>query len=149
MPNRRAEIQMTEFEVAQFLAGTHKLYLATRHKNGTIHLMAMWYVMREGRPAVWTYAKSQKAVNVAADSSVTCLVEAGDSYASLRGVQMVGHAEVIRDPNQVRAVGQSLAERYMAGAPSVEVKAFLGTAGKRVVLDIHPARVVSYDHSKL
>jgi hypothetical protein len=78
---------MNETEVGAFLAGTRTLNVATLASDGTIHLVAMWFVMHGASPVFWTYARSQKARDLSRDPRLSALVEDGDSYDTLRGVQ--------------------------------------------------------------
>ena len=65
----------------------------------------MWYGFLGPDLAVWTYRRSQKAVNLERDPRLTCLVEAGERYEELRGVELSGRGVIIREPEQVLAVG--------------------------------------------
>jgi PPOX class probable F420-dependent enzyme len=137
---------MSEPEVASFLAGARTLNVATLNPDGTIHLVAMWFVMHGTSPVFWTYGKSQKARNLSRDPRLSALTEDGDSYDTLRGVQLTGTAEVIADPARVLRVGEELAAKYEgSGHGSDPARA----AAKRVAVILHPARIVSWDHSKL
>ena len=137
---------MSEPEVAAFLAGARTLNVATLNPDGTIHLVAMWFVMHGTSPVFWTYGKSQKARNLSRDPRLSALAEDGDSYDTLRGVQLTGTAEVITDPARVLRVGEELAAKYEgSGQDSDPARA----AAKRVAVILHPARMVSWDHRKL
>jgi PPOX class probable F420-dependent enzyme len=137
---------MSEPEVAAFLAGARTLNVATLNPDGTIHLVAMWFVMHGTSPVFWTYGKSQKARNLSRDPRLSALAEDGDSYDTLRGVQLTGTAEVITDPARVLRVGEELAAKYEgSGQGSDPARA----AAKRVAVILHPARMVSWDHRKL
>lgn len=103
---------MTQAEVAEFLAGARTLKVATLAPDGTIHLVAMWFVMHGASPVFWTYAKSQKARNLARDHRLSALAEDGETYDTLRGVQPAGTAEIIGDPAQVLRIGQELSAKY-------------------------------------
>src|SRR6516162_11569184 len=100
---------MTAGETAAMLAGSSKLHLASINRDGTAHLVTMFYTMLDGRIAFWTYRSSQKARNIARDPRVTCLVEAGEEYFELRGVQVVGTARRVEDPAAVLDIGRRLA----------------------------------------
>lgn len=88
--NQRAQIVMSDAEIADFLERSRIITLATLGKSGLPHLTAMWYGLVDG--AIWfeTKAKSQKAVNIRRDPRVTVLVEAYDTYDQLRGVSIEG-----------------------------------------------------------
>lgn len=156
MPSRREQIRMTDDEVAAFLAEPRNMAVATLGPTGHPHLVAMWYGFVEGdgfddgRLAMWTYAKSQKAVNLRRDPRLTCLVEAGDAYHELRGVEIVGSAELSDDPDTLVAVGEALFRRYQDGELTDEAREGIrGQAAKRVAVLVDVEDVTSWDHRKL
>jgi general stress protein 26 len=109
----------------------------------------MWYGFLEGSVAVESKAKAQKVQNLRRDPRLTCLFEDGDSYENLRGVELVGWAEIVEDPERMFTLGVSVFERYY-GAYTDELKPFVETMlHKRVVVKLHVDRVVSWDHRKL
>src|ERR671910_411937 len=80
---------------------------------------------------------------------VTALVEAGDTYEQLQGVELVGRAELVPDHDGKMAIGRSVFERYI-GEWSDEMVPFLERTGaKRTGVIIHVDRIVSWDHRKL
>ena len=94
---QRTTVAMTAGEVAGFLAAARKLQLATINPDGTPHLVTMFYGLSGGEIVFWTYRASQKARNLARDPRVGCLVEDGEDYFELRGVQVTGEVERIDD----------------------------------------------------
>ncbi|MGH9098905.1 MAG: pyridoxamine 5'-phosphate oxidase family protein, partial [Acidimicrobiales bacterium] len=114
MANQRREIAMSSTEVATFLADRHVATMCTRNWDGSIHAVAMWYGFLDGRLAVHTKAKSQKARNLTRDRSLTCLVHAGERYEELQGVELVGKAELVDDPERLFIVAASVFDRYVA-----------------------------------
>jgi PPOX class probable F420-dependent enzyme len=146
---RRDLIRMSDDELAQFLRGRHTMNVATINHDGTIHMVAMWYGFVGQAPAFWTFGKSQKVLNLERNPQITCLVEAGDKYEELQGVELVGWAELVPDHDGRMAIGRSVFERYV-GEWSEEVQPFLERTGaKRVGVIVHVDRVVSWDHRKL
>jgi PPOX class probable F420-dependent enzyme len=140
---------MTEEEVDEFLRGRRTMAIATIGPDGRPHVVAMWYGFLEGAPAIETYAKSQKVLNVRRDPRVTCLVEDGDQYDQLRGVELIGTGEIVDDPDRLWQVGVSVWERYN-GPYSEEVRPFVERMlAKRVGVKVHVERVVSWDHRKI
>jgi PPOX class probable F420-dependent enzyme len=147
---QRDLIKMTEEEIDEFLQGWHTMSCATYNHDGSIHLVAMWYGFLEGAPALETKAKSQKVQNLRRGPRITCLVEEGDSYDQLRGVELVGTAEIVEDPARIFEMGISVVERT-AGTPYTEdmkpmVEAMIH---KRVGVKINVDKYVSWDHRKL
>src|SRR5258707_14419616 len=105
---RRDLIRMPDEEVRAFLEEGRTLQVATIGRDGFPHLVAMWYVLIDGEVAFWTYARSQKVVNLRRDSRLACLVEAGGRYDEPRGGQIKGHGGVYDDPTGVQRVGQGI-----------------------------------------
>jgi PPOX class probable F420-dependent enzyme len=147
--NRRTEIKMSRDEVDQFLHEERTATMCTIHPDGSIHAVAMWYAFLDGVMAVETKQKSQKVQNLRRDPRVTMLVEAGDRYEELRGVELVGRARIVEDPDALWSFGVSLFERYVG--PYDEKKRPLVEAmlRKRVLITVDADRVVSWDHRKL
>jgi PPOX class probable F420-dependent enzyme len=147
---QRDLIKMTQKEIDEFLAGWHTMQCATMNHDGTIHLVAMWYGFLEGCPALETKAKSQKVQNLRRNPQITCMVEEGDSYDQLRGVELVGHADVIEDPERIFELGISVVERTTGSKYTEEMKPMVeAMINKRVVVKINIDKYVSWDHRKL
>jgi PPOX class probable F420-dependent enzyme len=147
--NERARVAMTADEVTALLASARKMQLATINRDGTPHLVTMFYGLRDGRIAFWTYRASQKARNLARDARLSCLVETGEAYFDLRGAQVSGVAQPIQDLAGVTAIGRLIAEGAL-GVPAEVVDDYVAQAArKRIAYVVEPVRVVSWDHRKL
>jgi PPOX class probable F420-dependent enzyme len=149
MPSRRELIRMTDEEMDAFLAGRHTMSVATLMPDGRPHLVAMWYGFLDGAPAFWTYTKSQKVRNLERDARITCLVEEGESYDRLRGIELSGTGEVLPGEDAVMAVGRSVNERYNGPVTDATEEVIRQMGRKRVAVKIHVQRLVSWDHTKL
>src|SRR5690348_8401061 len=97
--NQRAQIKMSDEEIEAFLQQRQSMSMATIGPDGRIQLVAMWYGFLDGDVAFETKAKSQKVLNLRRDPRMTVMVEDGDTYETLRGVEIVGTAEIIEDPD--------------------------------------------------
>jgi len=140
---------MSQAEIDAFLAERHTATMCTMNWDGTIHAVAMWYGFLDGRLAIQTKAKSQKARNLARDPRITCLVEAGEHYHELRGVELVGKAVQVGDPEEVFRVGASVYDRYVAPFREEAREAVETMLRKRVAFVLEVERTVSWDHRKL
>lgn len=150
--SRRAEITLTEDEQRELLEAERVVTVATHGPRGWPHVMPMWYVVREGRIWVWTYAKSQKVRNLERDARATLLVETGFEYSELRGVQIEAEAHVHRDFETVFEFAKELTVRYAEGIESVEgdaAEALRAQAPKRVAIEFEPKSIATWDHRKL
>jgi PPOX class probable F420-dependent enzyme len=150
--SRRDQIKLSDAEQAELLDTERVVVVSTIGPRGWPHSMPMWFVVREGRIWLWTYAKSQKARNLERDARATLLVETGVEYGELRGVQIEAEARLHRDPDTVVGYAQELASRYASGIGSVDGDAAEGLraqAPKRVAIEFEPRRIASWDHRKL
>src|SRR5207245_11795266 len=109
--SRRDQIRMNDEEIRAFLEEQRTLQVATIDHDGWPHLVAMWYVLINDEVVYWTYARAQKAVNLQRDPRLTCLVEAGERYEELVGVQIKRRAAIKNDPATVHAISQNDWER--------------------------------------
>jgi PPOX class probable F420-dependent enzyme len=147
--NQRAQITMSDAEVAAFLERSRTATMATIGPSGRPHLVAMWYGLIDG--AMWfeTKARSQKALNLRRDDRITCLVEDGLTYDVLRGVSLEGRGVIVDDPDALFAVGVNVWERYN-GPYDDEVRPLVELMlHKRVAVRVDVERVRSWDHRKL
>ena len=147
--NRRDLIRMSYEEIRTFLGDQRTLQIATIDHDGWPHLVAMWYVLINDQVVFWTYAKSQKAVNLRRDPRITCLVESGVRYDELRGVQIKGRAIINDDRETVQRIGEVIFERYTGPLNDNTRQLVSAQAPKRVVVFVEPVEIVSWDHRKL
>ena len=123
--------------------------MATVLPDGRPHLVAMWYAVVDGEVWFETKAKSQKAVNLRRDPTITVMIEDGQSYDTLRGVSIEGTGVVVDDPDALWKVGVNVFERY-TGPYSEDMKPFVEVMlNKRVAVRVDVDRVRSWDHRKL
>jgi hypothetical protein len=77
------------------------------------------------------------------------MVEDGETYDQLRGVELAGWGEIIDDPVQLMVLGVSVWERYY-GPFTEDQRPFVDAMlNKRVLIRLHTEKVVSWDHRKL
>lgn len=103
---------------------------------------------------MWTYAKSQKALNLRRDPRCAFLVESGRDYATLRGVLIRGDARLVSDYSHIVAVGKGLYERYTLPVTGIAYEGAAATeverqARKRIGVEVPFTRLASWDHAKL
>ena len=147
--NERAKIVMTDDEIAEFIDHSRTATLATVSPGGRPHLVAMWYAVLDGEIWFETKAKSQKAVNLRRDSTVTVMIDDGQTYDTLRGVSIDGRAEIVDDPDSLLRVGISVWERY-TGPYSDDMRPFVDQMMyNRIAVRVVPTRMRSWDHRKL
>ena len=151
MASKRSQIMMTDAEVQAYLESERVLNVATIGPTGHPHLVAMWYAMVNGNAVFWTFGKSQKILNLRRDPRITGLVESGDTYDHLRGVELRGRGVIVDDYEEVLEIGKAVGVKYNgpsvlgeSGLPFLEAQA---TKRLGVVFEID--HVASWDHNKL
>lgn len=149
--SRRAQIEMSDEEVRDFLEEQRIVTVATLNHDGWPHIVPLWYVVRDGTLWGWTYAKSQKARNLERDPRCTLQVEDGTSYEELRGVMLRGEMRLHRDPGVIEPVAIALVDRYSGPGPEFDAvrDAFRTQIPKRVALEFVERRRATWDHRKL
>ena len=148
--SRRAQIAMSEAEIAAFLDEARVLVLASNGSDGWPHVMPLWFVLRDGVPWATTYAASQKVCNLERDPRCTLQAEAGDTYDELRGVMLKARVEVERDAAAVERVEREVFGRYHGREPDeAEAASLARQASKRVALAFVVREAASWDHRKL
>ena len=147
--SRRDLIRMNDKEIHTFLQEERTLQIATIDHDGWPHLIAMWYVLINDQIVFWTYAKSQKIVNLRRDDRLTCLVETGERYDGLRGVQIKGRAIISDDRETVQQIGEAIWERFTGPLNENTSRMVEAQAIKRVAVFVEPVEIVSWDHRKL
>jgi PPOX class probable F420-dependent enzyme len=147
--NQRSTVKMSPEEVDDFLRSERTTTMCSIHPDGSIHAVAMWYAFVNGTIAIETKRKSQKIQNLRRDPRLTFLVEAGDKYENLRGVELVGQARIIENTEAVWEFGVSMWERYVSPYSDDQRPLVEMMMNNRLVVGIDVARVVSWDHRKL
>lgn len=142
---------MTSAETVQFLQEERTITCATNGWRGWPHLMPLWYVVRLGDVWASTYARSQKVCNLQRDPRVTLQVEAGETYAELRGVMIEARVMVFTDLDIVTELGLAVLRRYSGehARPNEMERVVREQASKRVALQFVPVRITSFDHRKI
>lgn len=150
MTAARASVRMADQEAWAFLgADRPALALATHNRDGTIHMVAMWFAVINDQIAFWTFRQSQKAQNLFRDPRLSCLVETGEVYQELKGVEVVGRARLVEDPGELRALGQAISARYSGPLTEQGRERLEKQIPNRIGVFVETDRIVSWDHTKL
>jgi len=150
MAKQRDAIRMSEGEIVEMLKGCKSLQVATLDADGSAHLTTVWYAYEDGKYLFETYGKSQKIVNLQRDPRISVLAEDGSEYHELRGVSVKGRAEIVdEEPRLLDLMTRLVAHHF----PGLDAKGLDETARnmakKRVVVVVHPEKVMSWDHRKI
>ena len=151
MPKRRDQVAMTDKEIWDFIESQKTVQVATINKDGTPHLMPLWFAIEDGRIVLETFTKSQKVKNLERDDRISILFEDGDTYEKLRGVSIKGRVELVQDDvARVHALHMKVLLRNTPEIPEdVLDKATAAMAPKKTAILIQPEKFITWDHSKL
>jgi PPOX class probable F420-dependent enzyme len=151
MANRRDQIKLTPDEMRDFLEHERVASVSSNGTDGWPHVTALWFVMRDSEPWIYTYAKSQKVKNLERDPRATLLVESGEEYQELRGVMIKANAELHHDLEDVAPLAEEIFAKYQGGQQIDDTTrdALRAQAAKRVAIRFRVEDVISWDHSKL
>jgi PPOX class probable F420-dependent enzyme len=141
----RARVAMTSAEAAELMSAGRKLALATVGVDGWPHLTAMWYAVVDGSITFMTYRRSQKHRNLQRDNRIVGLIEAGEAYGELRGVQFRGRAHEVSDDLHRLELAAAVTGKYQQSVPPDLAQRI----ENRVVYLVDIDSRASWDHRKL
>lgn len=147
-PQRRSRtIAMTPDEVDAFLAEQRTCRVATVGTNGP-HATPLWYAWLDGSLWLTSLSRSQRWADLQKDPRIAVVVDAGEAYTELRGVELRGRVEVVGEvPRTGEPVPeldgpeQAFADRYTNGT--------WGNDGRHAWLRLTPEKITSWDFRKL
>ncbi len=149
MPKRRDEVRMTDDEIWSFIEGQKTVQVATINRDGTPHMVPLWFAIVDGDIVLETFTKSQKVKNLERDPRLTVLLEDGVDYEELRGVAIYATAELVKDVEKVHALHMAVLKRNTEIPEEVLEKATRSMAPKKTGIVIKAHRTISWDHRKL
>jgi hypothetical protein len=147
-PQRRARaIAMTPDEVDDFLDEQRTCRVATVGASGP-HATPLWYAWLDGALWLTSLSRSQRWKDLQADPRIAVVVDAGDAYDELRGVELRGRVEVVGEvPRtgepvpELEAPEQAFADRYSSGR--------IIRDGRHAWLRLVPEKITSWDFRKI
>jgi nitroimidazol reductase NimA-like FMN-containing flavoprotein (pyridoxamine 5'-phosphate oxidase superfamily) len=128
------------------------MVLATVDRRGFPQVTPIWYVVAGKRIFFRAQPYKKKIKNILVKPQVCGVVEAGERYSELRGVMIQGFAKIVDTEKPLRKqVFGMLAEKYQNLRDTEKMpKHWQNSFGKehRVVVEIRPTNIVSWDNRK-
>ncbi|HYH31928.1 MAG TPA: pyridoxamine 5'-phosphate oxidase family protein [Pseudonocardia sp.] len=144
---RGRRIAMTPAEVDAFLAEQRTCRVATVGAGGP-HATPLWFAWHGAALWLTSVVRSQRWADLQRDPRIAAVVDAGESYDELRGVELRGRVEVVgevpRTGEPVPALQgpeQVFADRYTGGTVVHD--------GRHAWLRLVPEKITSWDFRKL
>ncbi|MEU6403213.1 pyridoxamine 5'-phosphate oxidase family protein [Streptomyces sp. NPDC046985] len=150
VPQRRGrKIMMTPGELDEFLADQRTCRVATVSSGGGPHVSALWFVW-DG-VSLWLYSvvRSRRWADLRRDPRVAVVVDTGEEYGELRGVELSGAVEVVGETPRTGElcaeldVPETLFARKYAGLEEMLHD------GRHAWVRLTPEKTVSWDFRKL
>lgn len=141
---RGRKIAMGQAELDAFLTEQRTCRVATAGPQGP-HLTPLWYVW-DGT-ALWltSLVSSQRWTDLARDPRVAVLVDAGEDYAELRGVELRGEVEIIGEAPRTGLPEPRLEEPELLMARKYMGGDVMYHDGRHGWLRLVPDKITSWD----
>ncbi|MEU6377385.1 pyridoxamine 5'-phosphate oxidase family protein [Streptomyces sp. NPDC046909] len=146
---RGRKIMMTPGELDEFLASQRTCRVATVSKEGAPHVSTLWFAW-DGT-SLWLYSvvKSRRWTDLRRDPRVAIVVDTGEEYDELRGVELSGAVEFVGEAPRVGDlyaeldVPETLFARRNFGLDEMPHD------GRHAWMRLTPEKIVSWDFRKL
>ncbi|MER7186786.1 pyridoxamine 5'-phosphate oxidase family protein [Streptomyces hyaluromycini] len=146
---RGRKIMMTPGELDEFLTTQRTCRVATVSASGAPHVSALWFAW-DGK-SLWLYSvvRSQRWKDLSRDPRVAVVVDSGEEYDQLRGVELRGTVEFV---GEVPRTGELVAE--LDYIETVFARKNFGLDemphdGRHAWARLTPTKIASWDFRKL
>ncbi|MGW2962164.1 pyridoxamine 5'-phosphate oxidase family protein [Streptomyces sp. NPDC054813] len=146
---RGRKIMMTPGELDEFLTTQRTCRVATVSASGAPHVSALWFAW-DGK-SLWLYSvvRSQRWKDLSRDPRVAVVVDSGEEYDQLRGVELRGTVEFV---GEVPRTGELVAELDYVETLFARKNFGLDEMphdGRHAWARLTPAKIASWDFRKL
>ncbi|MFI1727448.1 pyridoxamine 5'-phosphate oxidase family protein [Streptomyces sp. NPDC020489] len=146
---RSRKIMMTPDELDEFLVDQRTCRVATVSNDGPPHLSALWFAW-DGT-SLWLYSivRSKRWTDLRQDPRVAVVVDSGEEYGELRGVELSGTAEFV---GEIPRTGEPCTELDALEALFARKNFGLEEMphdGRHAWIRLTPSKTVSWDFRKL
>jgi hypothetical protein len=139
---------MSDAELDDFLATARTCRLASVGPSGP-HVSPLWFVWHDG--ALWLHSlnRSQRWTDLMRDPRAAAVIDSGDAYAELHGVELRGPVEAVGEVPRTGAPGTPELEPVEAAFGAKYAEGAFGYDGRHGWLRLTPEKIVSWDFRKL
>jgi nitroimidazol reductase NimA-like FMN-containing flavoprotein (pyridoxamine 5'-phosphate oxidase superfamily) len=145
---RARKIAMTPAERDDHLATERTCTVATSSADGP-HATALWFSWDGEHVWLYSLVRSQRWTDVERDPRVAILVEAGEEYRDLRGVEIRGTAEVVGEVPRTGEPDDALVEAERLHEARYRNGGGMAHDGRHAWLKVTPSKISSWDFRKL
>ncbi|MFQ6142683.1 pyridoxamine 5'-phosphate oxidase family protein [Streptomyces seoulensis] len=146
---RGRKIMMTPGELDEFLAAERTCRVATVSAGGAPHVSALWFVWDGASLWLYSVVRSRRWADLRRDPRVAIVVDTGEEYDRLRGVELSGAVECV---GETPRTGELRAELDLP--ETLFARKYFGLEemphdGRHAWLRLTPEKTVSWDFRKL
>jgi hypothetical protein len=145
---RGRKIAMSPEERDGFLRVERTCRIASVGADGAPHTSALWFVWDGTSLWLNTLVKSQRWTNLVRDPRASVLVDGGDAYLELRGVELLGRVEQVGTAPRTAEPDPQLEEPERLFGEKYSGSTFVPD-GRHAWLRLTPEKIVSWDFRKL
>jgi hypothetical protein len=146
---RGRRIAMSAAEIDEYLGSARTCRLASVGPSGP-HVTPLWFVWHEGSLWAQSLTRSQRWADLMRDPRVAVVVDDGEGYLELRGVELRGKVVTVgeiprtgaEDVPELTTVEAAFARKYLGGGE-------FGYDGRHAWLRLDPEKIVSWDFRKI
>jgi hypothetical protein len=139
---------MTPDELDSFLQVERVCRVATVGVSGGPHTSALWFAWDGAAMWLNTIVKSQRWTNLERDPRVSALVDAGEGYFELRGVELIGTVTTVGEAPRTATPNDDLERPEQLFGAKYNDGSFTPD-GRHAWLRLVPEKIVSWDFRKL
>ncbi|MEV1067603.1 pyridoxamine 5'-phosphate oxidase family protein [Streptomyces sp. NPDC050263] len=146
---RGRKIMMTAGELDAFLADQRTCRVATVSLDGAPHVSALWFLW-DGT-ALWLYSvvRSKRWADLRRDPRVAIVIDTGEEYDALRGVELSGAVEFVGEaPRTGELCAELDAVETLFARKNFGLDA-MPHDGRHAWVRLTPEKIVSWDFRKL
>ncbi|NEA48363.1 pyridoxamine 5'-phosphate oxidase family protein [Streptomyces sp. SID10815] len=146
---RGRKIMMTPAELDEFLTAERTCRVATVSAGGAPHVSALWFVWDGASLWLYSVVRSRRWADLRRDPRVAIVVDTGEEYDRLRGVELSGAVECV---GETPRTGELRAELDLP--ETLFARKYFGLEemphdGRHAWLRLTPEKTVSWDFRKL
>ncbi|MBT2413041.1 pyridoxamine 5'-phosphate oxidase family protein [Streptomyces sp. ISL-12] len=146
---RGRRIMMTPGELDAFLTTQRTCRVATVSADGAPHVSTLWFVWDGGSLWLYSVVRSRRSADLRRDPRAAVVVDTGEEYDELRGVELSGSVESV---GEVPRTGELCAELDLP--ETLFARKHFGVDelphdGRHAWLRLTPRKTVSWDFRKL
>lgn len=145
---RGRKIAMAAPEMEEFLAAERTCRVATVGPDGP-HATPLWFCWHVGMMWLYSITRSQRWADLQRDPRIGVVVDAGDDYSELRGVEIIGSVEVVGEVPRTGEPVEELVPIEAQFAQKYHDVAEMVHDGRHAWLKVTPSKIVSWDFRKI